>query len=498
MTPILDILVVTDPHFVGQAEHQCAIAARRCEFGAIFLRKAMLRLKHLGIQPGLVVLLGDAVDQGNAPKASEDLQALAEALKAFKVPFLAVRGNHDGPVAEFERIFASKPGLHVINGVGILLFNDEVGEGDVTSRPDSALALVSETARLHPDMPLVALQHNPIQPRIDAAYPYMLTNTDAVTESYRQARVVLSLSGHYHAGQGPNVRDGVTYYTAPALCEAPFRFAHVRIEGRTVQVQEHALRLDVADLSDVHCHTEYAYCATTVSAARCSAVAEVLGLGQLCLSEHAFHLYFEGREAWSYAWQSDPARVEQVWRERSGRMDAYRRFIPPFRGPKVRLGLEVDLLADGRLLLAPEDRDGWDLLVGAVHAIPGYTQGVTTKAETERLFLRDTERLLTHGVAVLAHPFRFFAREKLETPRHLYPEVAQMLARYGVAAEINFHTNLPDPDFFRECLRRDVRIALGSDSHDITETGEFVPHLRVLEAAGVKRADFDRVLFRVP
>jgi len=71
----------------------------------------------------------------------------------------------------------------------------------------------------------------------------------------------------------------------------------------------------------------------------------------------------------------------------------------------------------------------------------------------ERGFMMVTEKLLQQGVKVLAHPFRFFRRHGMETPRHLFRPMAKLLAAYGVAAELNFHTNEPDPEFFR-LLRR--------------------------------------------
>ena len=497
-TPSLEILAVTDLHFVGTAQRVCPHPARRTRLAHTLLRKAWLRLQHLGCRPDVVVLLGDALDDGDAPEAARDLEALAEAAKAFGVPLVSVRGNHDGDAATYERILGTKPGLHVINGVGLLVFNDRVGAGDVTTRAGADLGALDEAVRANPGMPLVVLQHNPIFPRIEADYPYMLTNGDAVLEAYARSRVVVSLSGHYHAGQGPAVRDGVTYYTVPALCEAPFRFAQVSVRGREVQVREHALRLDTPGLTDVHCHTEYAYCGTTVSADKDMELSQALGVGQLCLTEHSFQLYFEAKEAWAFGWQTDLARVEQAWRGREGRMDAYRAFAAARRGPGVRLGLEVDLLADGRLLLAPDDRPGWDLLVGAVHGIHDHRKGITSPAETEALFMRDTEALLRQKVTVLAHPFRFFRRLGMDVPRHLYPRLADLLAEHGVAAEINYHINREDPDFIRECVRRGVRIALGSDSHDVTEVGELVPHLQTLAAAGVAPSDYARVLLRLP
>jgi histidinol phosphatase-like PHP family hydrolase len=103
-------------------------------------------------------------------------------------------------------------------------------------------------------------------------------------------------------------------------------------------------------------------------------------------------------------------------------------------------------------------------------------------------------RLLACPIQILAHPFRFFLREHMEVPSHLFPVIADLLAQHNVAGEVNFHTNRPDPGFVRECVKRGVKIALGSDGHDIVETGEFAPHLRVLEEAGIKREDLASVL----
>ena len=497
MADSLDILVVSDLHYINKAEHVSRHAVRKGGWGRVLLRKCLHRMRHLGIRPGLVVVLGDLVDNGLAPGADQDLAELADTLKSMGLPALVVHGNHDGDPAIFEALFGAA-GLHEIGGYGFLVFNDTVAEGDFTTRQAADLALVDTLAATRPGLPLVVLQHNPMHPRIEdgGTYPYMLTNAPEVLDGYARAGVMLSLSGHYHTGQPPSRLGRLTAYTVPVLCEAPFAFAHVRLSGGEVEIHEHHLALDVPELTDVHCHTEYAYCGTSVSVQTCVELSTALGVGCVCLTEHAFHLYFDRETAWSYRWQTDAGLVQAAWRTRSGRMDEYKRFVARFRGERVRLGLEVDLRANGKLLLAPEDAEGWDLFVGAIHAIPGYVRGQTTPAETEALFLRETERLVACPIQVLAHPFRFFARERMPVPTRLYPVVAELLAARGVAAEVNFHTNVPDPDFVRECVARGVKIALGTDGHDIVETGEFEPHLKVLEQAGVGRGDLSHVLYR--
>lgn len=492
----LDILVLTDPHFVGAANHACPLAKRHVRLGQVLIRKALWRLQHLGVKPGLIVLLGDMVDDGTKPGAIEDWQTLAGEVRKTGIPVLAVPGNHDDDHDAFARIFGCEPGMHLVGDYAFMVFHDSRAAGEIFRRPADQLDLPRRAAAAYPGRPLIALQHHPHHPVVRAGYPYHLANREAIMSGYRDAGVCLSLSGHYHAGQVAHVVEGVTYATAPTICEAPYRFLHVRLEGTQATIQEHALRLETPGLTDVHCHTEMAYCASNVTIADDIRLSQALGIDTLCIIEHAFQLYFPKEEAWSFRWQSHASMAKAVWATpERGRMLSYWSLAQGFRAPHVRAGLELDLCADGSLLLAPEDAVGWDLLVGAIHEIHGVKKGVTGQEETESLFMRDVARLLTHPIDVLAHPFRFFARKGLAKPAHLYPVVAEMLAKAGVAAEINFHTNEPEPEFFRICAEQGVRIALGSDSHEVSEIGEFVPHLRVLAAAGIAPADFPRLLF---
>jgi histidinol phosphatase-like PHP family hydrolase len=255
--------------------------------------------------------------------------------------------------------------------------------------------------------------------------------------------------------------------------------------------------MDTLSLIDTHCHTEYAYCAATVAANDNIAASKAAGLHGLCLVEHAFQLYFDEDDAWSWKWQTDDALTREAWKSGRGRMPAYRQFVQGLRDQHdgyVRLGLEVDLRADGSLLLAEEDTRGWDLLVGAVHHIHDWDR--TTRAGAEKLFLRDTERLLAQPIQVLAHPFRFLYHAEIKRPAHLYRTVARWLAASGVAAELNFHWNKPDARFIEECLVLGVRIALATDSHKLEEVGDLSPHLKLLRQIGVCEQDLPAVLYR--
>ncbi|MBN1348501.1 metallophosphoesterase [candidate division KSB1 bacterium] len=492
----LDILVLSDLHYIDKASHTGSIGKRNSFLGPLLIQKALQRLAYQNIRLDLMVILGDVVDNGDADGAEIDLAGVAHTAQDSGLPILALPGNHDGDAERFARIFGCHPGLHEINGYGLVLFHDSYAPDDTAARQHTELAQLKKIHAARPDLPLIALQHNPIHPHIESDYPYMLANADQVRTIYNESIVILSLSGHYHRGQPPHRVGNTMFYAAPAACEAPFIFSHVQVDGNDIRIHEHKLQMDVPGLTDVHCHTEYAYCGTTVTAEKDIRIAESMGIGKMYIVEHTFQLYFNQEDAWSYRWQTDQNMAKAGMTLNQGRMSQFKRFIRQFKSDYVGLGFEVDLCEDGSLLLADADRDGWDILLGAIHNIPGCAKGKTSQQRAEVLFLKETERLLEHPIQVLAHPFRFFRRMALAAPIHLYGTVAEMLARSGIAAEINFHTNEPDPRFIEECISRGVKIALGSDSHDLKEVGEFYPHLKVLERAGVTETELLKVLFR--
>lgn len=237
----LDLLVLTDLHYIHAADDTCSIEQRQCDLGPALIRGAFQNLQKAGVQLDLLILLGDLVNDGHALGAEIDLAALAQAAQDTGLPLLALPGNHDGDYARFVALFDCPPGLHEVGGYGFLIFHDQVAPDDCTTRPAAGLALPGQVARERPDLPLFALQHNPLHPPIEREYPYIPTNAEQILASYAQADVLLSLSGHYHPGQPAHPLGDTTYYTLPAACEVPFPYAHVQLRGHRIAIHQHAL-----------------------------------------------------------------------------------------------------------------------------------------------------------------------------------------------------------------------------------------------------------------
>jgi histidinol phosphatase-like PHP family hydrolase/predicted MPP superfamily phosphohydrolase len=490
--PQLCLLILADIHYVHHAKSASPIPARRSELGRELVRRACERARQL-MKLDAVLMMGDLVDDGTAAGAREDLTELWEELRRPGLPVVVVRGNHDADLDAAPEARGQVACRVEIGGYQFVIFTDPYDPQDRSTRSDAALRAVREAAVAQPDRPIIALQHNPIHPPIESDYPFMPTNRDAIMAAYREAGVLLSISGHYHGGQSLSHEGGVGYVTAPALCEHPFCFLLVRLQGREVHIEEHHLALssDRATPSlyvDHHCHTQFAYCRDDITATEAIRRAEEFGVAKLYLTEHAGQLYLNEQDYWGAAFLSDPDCYARERAAGRGRMDDYRRMVEPLRSDRVGLGLEVECDGAGRLTLLPQDADGWDVLVGAVHVVPELLAAHPDPGQVKREFMQFTETLLRRKVDILAHPFRLFRRAKLPVPAELFAPVADLLAEHGVAAEINFHINRESLEFIAMCLQRGVRITFGSDAHGLWEVGALWPHVELLEAACVRVA----------
>jgi histidinol phosphatase-like PHP family hydrolase len=391
---------------------------------------------------------------------------------------LAARGNHDIGAGDFAAVLGCPEGARDIGPYRFVVFHDPY-EGDLCTRPRAGRELLAAAAA-QSDRPVVVLQHNPVFPAIDDDYPYMHTNNAQLRADYAAAGVLLSLSGHYHAGQTLAHEGGVGYLTAPMLGRGPYSYCLVKLAGRRVEVECRQLAMPATPpVVDCHAHTQYAYCGRGISGQGIIERSRLLGLSGLVLTEHAPQLYLTADDFWAKRHILEPAS----WRAgEHSRMAQFRTDMEALRRPGVKFGLEVELDGEGELTVAPEDRDWADILVGAVHWLKDDAKTMSQDKLAQE-FMATTLALLGRGVDILAHPLRLFGWTGHPTPPELYAPLAEALAATSTAAEINLHKNPNDPAFFRECIRRGVKISLGSDAHVYHESAALQGHLSVLAQA---------------
>lgn len=470
------LAVIADIHYDAASP----LPERRCEIADILLKRTVRRLNQL-IRPDVTLVLGDLVDDGQSPEAEKRLRHLRTILDTLNAPYIAIPGNHDPAPEIFYRVFDRPDRYEDIAGVRLLSFCDQEMPRCNACRSNSDLARI-RSARADYNGPLIALQHVCLFPPDQAVAPYNYTNANEIIRVLQEAGVALSISGHHHPGAADTQSGNVTFIHAPGLCQAPFPFLEITLDGDTIQTQEHQLALPKAlKLCDEHMHTKMAYCNENMEVVQAISLAHEFGLDGVTFTEHSGHLYFDrqsyGRKDWLPNGIADAD-------EANNRMPAYLALQRAHQDAFARFSLEVDCDARGGLVLKPEDRHHFETIIGAIHVLPGLTRERPPQACDRESFLFLVEALCKQGIRALAHPMRVFRRSGWPAPAALFAPTARLLRTYHVAAEINFHTNEPPVAFIRECLHAGVKFTFGNDAHHLSEIGDFAYQLALLREAG--------------
>jgi hypothetical protein len=250
------LLAIADLHHApgGSAQAECD----EYRFGVELVLRAVLDATRRG-RVDVVVLLGDLLHDGSSPGAAEALAEIA-CIVSSRLPgarVLAAAGNHDGPAAERFESYGWETGPCRIDGCRFYVFRDPYAEGDLCTRTDAERAAFADFASTG-DGPLIAIQHNPIVPSIDDAYPYNHTNRETILADYERCGVALSISGHYHDGLPLETVRGCTYLTVSALAFPRLSYAIVDIRDGRADAATYSLRVDRGcDLVDSHYHVEF-------------------------------------------------------------------------------------------------------------------------------------------------------------------------------------------------------------------------------------------------
>lgn len=231
----LRIAIISDIHYADR----CANPKRKGEWALPLLTHAVRRLNE-GLRPDVVAILGDLIDDPEAPDNLERLQGLRAIIDRLDAPVIIIPGNHDPEPDLFYSVMPKPADVVDIKGVRFLPFVDAEEPGWNASRSSADLARMDAARSDGHSGPLVMLQHVPVLPPGATDCPYTYTNIGAIVDRMDQQAVTLAIGGHHHKGTPPVKQNNTTYLCVRALCEAPFVFTTVDLDEQ-VWVSEHAV-----------------------------------------------------------------------------------------------------------------------------------------------------------------------------------------------------------------------------------------------------------------
>lgn len=482
----LRIAAIADTHYAAGPLEACGV--RRTAIADILLTRAVRRLNRF-IKPDLTVFLGDMLDDGSSPRSPEEHQRLCDIIGKLESPSIIIPGNRDGDIDQFYSVYPRPAEVLDINGVRVVTFIDAYEPGHNAHRSVADLNRM-DTARAGFDGPVVTLQHVPLFAPGASASP----SADEVWAAFERNRYTLSISGHWHAGDDLVARGAGRAVIVPALCESPFAFSEITIDGDNVETKRHQLRLpEGLELIDYHVHTPFAYCSEDMDIALSIALAKEFNLAGLAFTEHSGQLHFERKLFWTGSFTREGLAGQEGRQER---MADYLGMVRP-ACPPAYLGLELDAADSGIPIVEREVWDEIQIKVGSVHWLDELRKPepeIDLNAAAEEMLGR-LSRFLGCGIQILAHPLRVFRRwPDADLPAQLIPGIMALLREHNVAAEINFHVQMTSPEFMSACLESGVKMVFGSDSHSLFEVGEFAPHLDLLRQCGCTPSDLPRIL----
>lgn len=232
----LKLLLITDIHYICEADAICTIPKRKTSLGKELLQRIGQWITTHQIDG--IVLLGDLVNEGEATGAEKDIRILKDEFKKWNIPIIVVPGNHDGDPQKVLDIFEAREGIHELKGYQLINFVDEYIEEKGFRDFNKMENFFSQADN---QKPIIVFQHNPVIPYIDSTYPYNIIEYNNIAKIYTDNKVILSVSGHLHEGIPLTYHNNVGYLTCPALCEDPYHFCILSINRNKINVKQYQL-----------------------------------------------------------------------------------------------------------------------------------------------------------------------------------------------------------------------------------------------------------------
>ncbi|MGI5817176.1 MAG: PHP domain-containing protein [Armatimonadota bacterium] len=246
---------------------------------------------------------------------------------------------------------------------------------------------------------------------------------------------------------------------------------------------------------DCHTHTEFSACAEDVTLQGYVEIART-GSQQFAITDHSAQMFYPPDNRWGF-WTDDAVALYDANRE--GGDERIFHYVETIRAAQcggMLVGIELDVLPDGRKVFPDGLLESLDVIAGAVHSMPTLRHERPVD-EVHAEFREQVEALAGHGIEVLVHPYRLILADGVPVSDELLEWTVRIARDAGFALEINSHKQFPDCDvrMVRLALEEGVTIAIGTDTHRTEEFGDFSYHEQILRGAGLAPADRDGRLF---
>jgi len=126
-----------------------------------------------------------------------------------------------------------------------------------------------------------------------------------------------------------------------------------------------------------------------------------------------------------------------------------------------------------------------DFLAASIHVIEG-----PISMDTPHEYLARARKAIERNkIDVFSHPFYFNADLLIGLNRREIEDFIDLAASRGVAMEVNAKYKAPGENFLKLCLKKGVKLSIGSDAHRRSEVGRIEWALSMLDRIGAKRED---------
>jgi histidinol phosphatase-like PHP family hydrolase len=239
---------------------------------------------------------------------------------------------------------------------------------------------------------------------------------------------------------------------------------------------------------DFHAHTNMSYCAepNLTPEVYSNLIKTNSEVDAVYVTDHGMAVYFPPEIAWKWEYISNSHIFDSHRDWGNNRLAKHLAELANLRESKVLPGLEVEMMHDGRLTVDDSFRKEIDILIGSVHYLNSDI-GENRKTVLDR-WKKHTNQLINSGIDVLGHPFRWISNQ-LPVSKDIVRQIVREAKNAGIAMELNGHFVVPtDVDMLKACVEFGVPVSIGTDSHALTEIGDFSYHLATIESAGLSLA----------